>query len=324
MNLFKRLSRVLESAVQIPFDDSSRIIIMSDCHRGDGSRADDYLQNEKIFIAALNDYYDKGYTYIEIGDGDELWENKKLSDIITAHQNTFMLFRKFYLDNRLYFIYGNHDMVKQSDKYVKSNMYSHFDKRKRKRIPLFENIKIHEGLVLEYRSENKTIDKKKILLVHGHQVDFLNSNLWKLSRFLVRYFWRPLDMLGIDNPTSTAQNQVKRERTGKKLTEWVISTNNMLIAGHNHRPMFPDKGEPLYFNDGSCVHPLFITGIEIDRGKISLIKWGIKANSEGILYVGRDVIAGPRKLSELFTTERIFESCSFEDPTKASGRHECT
>lgn len=315
MNLLKRLSRVFESAVRLPFDDSSRIIMMSDCHRGDGSRADDFLHNEKIFISALKYYYDKGFTYIEIGDGDELWENKKLSDIITAHQDTFMLLRKFYLDDRLYFIYGNHDMVKQSDKYVKSNMYSHFDKRERKLIPLFENIRIHEGIVLEYRSGNKSINKKKILLVHGHQVDFLNSNLWKLSRFLVRYFWRPLDLFGIDNPTSTAQNQEKKEHTGKKLTEWVINTNNMVIAGHNHRPMFPAMGEPLYFNDGSCVHPLFITGIEIEKGEISLIKWGINANSEGILYVSRDVIAGPRKLSELFTTERIFESCSFKDPT---------
>ncbi|MDD4565603.1 MAG: metallophosphoesterase [Eubacteriales bacterium] len=315
MNLLKRLSQVFESAVRLPFDDSSRIILMSDCHRGDGSRADDFLHNEKIFISALNYYYPKGFTYIEIGDGDELWENKNLSDIIIAHQDTFMLLRKFYLDDRLYFIYGNHDMVKQSDKYVKSNMYSHFDKREKKLIPLFENIRIHEGLILEYRSENKSTNQKKIFLVHGHQVDFLNSSLWKLSRFLVRYFWRPLDLLGIDNPTSTAQNQEKKERTGRKLTEWVISTNNVLIAGHNHRPMFPDMGEPLYFNDGSCVHPMFITGIEIDRGEITLIKWGIKANSKGILYVSRDVIAGPRKLSELFTTERIFESCSFKDPT---------
>jgi UDP-2,3-diacylglucosamine pyrophosphatase LpxH len=262
MNLLKRLSRVYESAERVSFDDSSRIIIMSDCHRGDGSRADDFLHNEKIFISALNYYYNKGFTYIEIGDGDELWENKKLSDIITAHLDTFMLLRKFYLDGRLYFIYGNHDMVKQSNKYVKSNMYSYFNKREKKQLSLFNNIQIHEGLVLEYRSDNKLIDKKKILLIHGHQVDLLNSNFWKLSRFLVRYFWRPLELFGIDNPTSTAQNQEKGERTAKKLTEWVVRTNNMLIAGHNHRPKFPDIGEPLYFNDGSCVHPLLITGIE--------------------------------------------------------------
>ncbi|HHU16724.1 MAG TPA: serine/threonine protein phosphatase [Clostridiales bacterium] len=300
MNLLKRLSRVYESAERVSFDDSSRIIIMSDCHRGDGSRADDFLHNEKIFISALNYYYNKGFTYIEIGDGDELWENKKLSDIITAHLDTFMLLRKFYLDERLYFIYGNHDMVKRSNKYVKSNMYSYFNKQEKKHFSLFNNIQIHEGLVLEYRSDNKLIDKKKILLIHGHQVDLLNSNFWKLSRFLVRYFWRPLELFGIDNPTSTAQNQEKGERTAKKLTEWVVRTNNMLIAGHNHRPKFPDIGEPLYFNDGSCVHPLLITGIEIDQGEIFLVKWEVKVNSEGVLYVGRDILAGSRKLSELF------------------------
>jgi len=30
---FKRLSEVFESAEEIPFDDFSKIIIMSDCHR---------------------------------------------------------------------------------------------------------------------------------------------------------------------------------------------------------------------------------------------------------------------------------------------------
>lgn len=300
MNLIKRLSRVYESAVRLQFDDSSRIIIMSDCHRGDGSRADDFMHNEKIFISALNYYYNAGFTYIEIGDGDELWENKKLTDIIAAHLDTFMLLRKFHLDGRLYFIYGNHDMVKQSNKYVKTYMYSYYNKRERKYLPLFNDIQIHEGIVLEYRSNNISTDKGKILLIHGHQVDLLNSNLWKISRFLIRYFWRPLELFGIDNPTSTAQNQEKGEHTAKKLTEWVIRTNNALIAGHNHRSVFPDIGEPLYFNDGSCVHPLLITGIEIDQGKISLVKWEIKVNSEGVLYVGRDIIAGSRKLSELF------------------------
>lgn len=312
MNLFKHLSQVFESANRIPFDDSSRIILMSDCHRGTGSQADDFFKNENLYISALNHYYNEGYTYIEIGDGDELWENKKLSDIINAHPNVFQLLKRFYQEKRLYFIYGNHDMVKRNVKYVEANLYEYYDKQERKELPLFENIQVHEGLVLEYRDQP---ENKEIFLIHGHQVDFLNSSMWKCARFLVRHLWKSLELFGISNPTSPAQNQEKKEKIGKRLTDWTIRENQMLIAGHNHRPMFPEIGEPLYFNDGSCVHPLFITGIEINKGEITLVKWSVKVNGEGVLFVGRDIIAGPKKLRDLFSAERIFESCSLKDPT---------
>lgn len=298
MSLLKRVSRVFNSAKRISFDDSSRIILMSDCHRGDGSYADEFLKNENVYLSALNHYYNEGYTYIEIGDGDELWENKRLTDITKAHPDVFKLLRKFSLERRLHLIYGNHDMVKRDMKYEG------------------ENIRFHEGLVLEYLDEEQQYSKKKILLIHGHQVDFLNSSLWKIARFLVRYVWKPLELFGINNPTSPAQNQEKKEKIGRRLTDWVISENQMLIAGHNHRPMFPEIGEPLYFNDGSSVHPNFITGIEIFKGQITLVKWGIKVNEKGLLFVGKDIIAGPKKLRDFYEAERIFESCSMKDPTK--------
>jgi len=314
MSSLKRLSQVFKSADRIPFDDSSRIILMSDCHRGDGSQADEFFNNENLYISALNHYYNEGYTYIEIGDGDELWENKKLSDIMNAHPNVFQLLKQFHQEKRLYFIYGNHDMVKQSMNYVKANLYEYYNKQEKRELPIFENIKVHEGLVLEYRGVGQQSAGKNILLIHGHQVDFLNSSMWKFARFLVRYFWKPLELFGINNPTSPAQNQEKKEKIGRRLTDWTIRENQMLIAGHNHRPMFPEIGEPLYFNDGSCVHPLFITGIEIDRGEITLVKWAVQVKAEGVLFVGRDRIAGPKKLREFFKAERIFESCSLKDP----------
>lgn len=303
MNSQKRLSHVFDLADRIPVDDSSRIILMSDCHRGDGSQADEFFNNENLYLSALNHYYNEGYTYIEIGDGDELWENKKMADIIDAHPDVFRLLKRFYQEKRLYFIYGNHDMVKRSEKYVKANLYEYYDKQESKVLPLFENVWVHEGLVLEYQGGLQQNQNKKVLLVHGHQVDFLNSSLWKLARFLVRYFWKPLELFGINNPTSPAQNQEKKEKIGKRLTEWVIRENQVLIAGHNHRPMFPEIGEPLYFNDGSCAHPLFITGIELCDGQITLVKWCVKVNEKGVLYVGRDIIAGPKLLRDFFSAK---------------------
>jgi UDP-2,3-diacylglucosamine pyrophosphatase LpxH len=295
MNALKRLSQVFESAEQIPFDDSSRIILMSDCHRGDGSWADDFSRNQNLYFAALNHYYNENYTYIEIGDGDELWKNKKLSDIVHNHSDAFWLLSKFFNERRLYLIYGNHDMVKKDNKFVKSNLYQYFDERKKRYIPLFENIIFHEGLVLRHKLSNN-----KILLIHGHQVDFLNDALWRLSRFLVRNLWRPLESFGVNDPTSTAKNYKKKEAVGKKLTEWVIKEKHMLIAGHTHRPMFPEVGEPPYFNDGSSVHPRCITGIEIIDGEIILVKWAVKTKNDGTMYIGREILAGPRKLKDYF------------------------
>lgn len=305
MNKLKGVSKVFQSAKHIPFDDSSRFILMSDCHRGDGGWGDDFSRNQNIYFAALTHYYRNNYTYIEIGDGDELWENHNFSEIIREHKDVFWLMTKFYNENRLYFIFGNHDMVKRDNNFVIENLYQYFDEREKRYFPLFPNIKVHEGLVLKHR-----ITDDKIFLIHGHQVDFLNNELWRLSRFLVKYLWRPLESLGVKDPIRTAKNYKKKGAVAKKLAQWVIKEKTMLIAGHNHRPRFPELGETPYFNDGSCVHPRCITGIEIADGKIQLVKWCIKTKTDGALFIGKEVLAGPEKLKDYFKT--IKEGVSLE------------
>ena len=39
----KRLDEVYENAQVIPFDSDSRLVIMSDCHRGQGNAGDNFL-----------------------------------------------------------------------------------------------------------------------------------------------------------------------------------------------------------------------------------------------------------------------------------------
>jgi UDP-2,3-diacylglucosamine pyrophosphatase LpxH len=299
MDSLKRISKVFQSAEEIIFDDSSKIVLMSDCHRGDGNWSDDFSKNQNIYFSALTHYYNEDYTYIEIGDGDELWENKRLSDIIREHSDVFWLMSKFFERNRLKLIFGNHDIVKKDARFVKSNLYEYFDERHKKYISLFPNIKVREGIVFKYRNTND-----KIFLIHGHQVDFLSSTLWRLARFLVRYLWRPLNLFGVNDPTRTAENYDKKQAIEKKLIEWVIREKQMLIAGHTHRPMFPEVGEPPYFNDGSCVHPRCITAIEIDFGRIKLVKWHINTKEDGTLFIDREILAGPRKLKDYFDTQR--------------------
>lgn len=301
MNPLRRIDQVFEAAKHIDFDDSSRIILMSDCHRGDGSWADDFSRNQNLFFAALTYYYKKNFTYIEIGDGDELWENSSFFDIKQVHSDVFWLMSKFHSEGRLHMIYGNHDIVKKYKRFVRINMHQYFDEPAKRYVPLFKNIKIHEGLILRHIPTGK-----KIFLIHGHQVDCLNDRLWKLARFLVRYLWRPLTTFGVNDPTRTAKNYKKKETAEKRLTEWIIKEKHMLIAGHTHRPMFPEPGEPPYFNDGSCVHPRCITGIEIADGYIILVKWNVKTKEDGTLFIGREILAGPRRLKEYFDCNDVF------------------
>lgn len=295
MNTTKRLSKVYESAEEFVFDDSLKVVLMSDCHRGKGDWADEFSKNQNICFVALNHYYNKGYTYIEVGDGDELWENRNFSDVKRIHSHIFWLLSKFYKENRLKFIFGNHDMVKKNPTFVKSNMYEYYDEENKKNISLFKDIKIHEGLILKYNSTNN-----KIFLVHGHQGDLLNDRFWRLSRFLVRYLWRPLNMFGVKDPTSAAENHHKKHKVEKRLIKWAKSEKQMLIAGHTHRPMVPEMGEPLYFNIGSCVHPRCITAIELEFGNISLVKWYVNTKEDGTLFIDRKVLVGPQKLKDYF------------------------
>ncbi len=300
MNYLNRISKVYQTSERIYFDDNSKFIFMSDCHRGDGSWADSFSKNQNIFFAALSHYYKEGYTYIEIGDGDELWENRKFQDIIDEHSDAFWIMKKFYEKDRFYMIYGNHDMVKKKDKFVTENLYQYLRQRDGKTIPLFTNIKIHEGLVLKHKESDV-----EILLLHGHQVDFLNNDIWKIAKFLVRYFWKPLENFGVNDVTRTAKNYKRKTAVAKKLSEWAKKENKILVAGHNHRPMFPLNYDTSYFNDGSCVHPRCITGIEIEEGSIQLIKWSIKSKDTGQLFIGKDILAGPIKIKNYINNNFI-------------------
>ena len=85
----QRLLEAYQAAKVIPFDTSSKFIILSDCHRGQGNSADNFLPNQEVYCGALEYYLANGYTYIELGDGDELWENRNQQTIIQTTPTPF-------------------------------------------------------------------------------------------------------------------------------------------------------------------------------------------------------------------------------------------
>ncbi len=294
MSSQKRITRAYQTARRISFNDDSKFIIFSDVHRGDNSLADDFANNRNTYFHALNHYYNNGFTYCELGDGDELWENSSFSSILYAHKNIFDLMKRFFLEGRLYRLIGNHDMVYSNEKYVEKHLFSSLNNITGKEEPLFPGIIFSEGLILEHE-----VTKQEIFMLHGHQADWKNYKAWKFSRFMVRVLWKQLQIFGISDPTSPAKNNKELFKVERRIKRWIIENNNLFtIIGHTHRPRFPKPGDTALFNDGSCVHPRSITGLEIENGTISLIKWHIATTDDGILKVVRLLLDEPKKISD--------------------------
>lgn len=293
----KRLDTAYKNAKIINFDNDSKFILFSDCHRGDNSFADDFSNNRNIYFHALKHYYTQGFEYCELGDGDELWENLSFNAIFNAHKNVYLLMKQFHKANKLHLIWGNHDMVYRDPEYVKKHLSTYFDPKTAEDVELFKDIKYHEGIVLKHSNTGQ-----ELFLTHGHQADWWNYLFWKWSRFMVRILWKPLNVMGIADPTSPAKNYTELIKVERRTKKWITENNNLLtITGHTHRPRFPEPGDISFFNDGSCVHPRSITGIEIENGEISLTKWHIATKEDGTLQIVKTVLEGPNKLIDYKT-----------------------
>jgi UDP-2,3-diacylglucosamine pyrophosphatase LpxH len=273
------LTSALRKALQLKLNGETKYILFSDIHKGDNSYADDFKHNIKIYKEALHHYYINDYTYIELGDGLELWENRKIKPIIKAHQVIFDLLKEFHHKNRLYLIYGNHDMTMMYQFRVRKLLGS-----------IFTNLKYHESILLDTGKP-----KHNLLLLHGHQADYMNYLFWWFHRFLVRYVWKPLQLLGINDPTSPAKNYKSLIKVERRMKDWILKNNNQpVIFGHTHRPRFPKPQDIPMFNTGSCVHPESIIGIEIENMQISMVQWLDNEDSQKTVKV---ILEGPIDLN---------------------------
>ena len=257
----KRIDRAFGKAKAINREDHQKLVFFSDCHRGDGSWSDSFLHNKILYQAALDYYWKAGFSYVEVGDGDELWENRSFRRIREIHGDVFDSLSRFALSGRMFMLAGNHDKVKLKT--------------------------CAEALVIKNRGE------KDIFVIHGHQADFFNDKLWPLARFMVRYLWRPLELSGFKDPTSAARNYRKGSAVENRLISWAKKNDKNIMAGHTHRPAIIKIGERniKYLNTGSCVHPNGITCIELSGEKPSLVRWTKCVDENRRIYVCRQILS---------------------------------
>lgn len=262
--------KVIETDLQ-----NDRFIIFSDQHKGNRSWADDFGICEKNYVAALDDYNKKKFTFINLGDSEELWKFK-IQDIIPANTKAFASEAAFQ-PNRYYKTFGNHDLLWKNWLDVELNLKKIFQ------MPLT----VYEGIVLR----DSTL-KFDIFLTHGHQGDMLSDNN-SLSTWIVAHMWMPLQRYLRINVNSPSSDFSLRNKHNRMMYKWSSSRKHLiLVTGHTHQPIFASgkyykhpsnniptdtldkKLVPTYFNTGCCCYnDGDITGIEINDGKIRLIKW---------------------------------------------------
>ena len=235
MSSGKRITRAYQTARRISYNDNSKFIIFSDVHRGDNSFADDFAKNKNTYYHALSYYLKNDFIYLELGDGDELWENKKFSEIYNAHIDVFKLLKQFFDQDKWIRLVGNHDMVYNKQEYVEKHLFTCIDPVTNEHEPLFPNINFTEGLVLKHEDT-----EQELFMLHGHQADWMNYHGWKFYRFMVRVLWKRLQIFGIGDPTSPAKNNIELIKVERRTKKWIVANNNLFtIIGHTHRPRFP-------------------------------------------------------------------------------------
>lgn len=270
-----RISSAFAKAPVIDCRSYPGTVLFSDCHRGTGTWNDSFLNNKILYQAALDYYWKAGFMYIEAGDGDELWENRRIKEIYEVHSDVFEMLDRFQKCGRLLMLTGNHDnqkIRKQGKNKKKDDTGSDcFD------FPYFESVII-------------SIKGKMMHVIHGHQADFFNDRLWQAARWMVRYVWKPLELSGFKDPTSAAKNYKKGTVVEERLIGWARKNRQNIIAGHTHRPALISEEGIIYLNTGSCIHPNGITCIEITDKNVQLIKWTKCVDENRRIYVCRQVI----------------------------------
>ncbi len=298
-----------KKGIVIPFEEhTGKFIIFSDQHKGGRNGADDFVLSEANYLAALEHYNSNGFSLICLGDCEELWENS-LGKVKDSYPKTFEAERKFAERKSFVKILGNHDLywgndpfawwqlkkiyneeVKilegvvlvvtiggrpfhifcthghQGDAQSDGNWFSKFFVA-RVWAPFQAYLRINPNTAA-YNNEKKTLHneimyewsalQKDTLLITGHTHQPVFVSLTHIERL-----YRELQTAKLNNdPASMAQLENEIRKREKEFAAVAIDYLTM---------------KPSYFNSGCCCFiDGDITGIEIENGKICLIKWVTK------------------------------------------------
>ncbi len=298
------LDRLYEKTPVYRVKPGEKVLIFSDLHMGDGGGSDDFKRNSGLYLRILENFYHLGYHLVLLGDIEELWEDD-LVEVLLTYPEIFHWHRKFFQEGRLHRVVGNHDIFTEERRFLKRTADKLKKIGKEELIPLLPPLSL-PSLKLEF-------PEGEIFLFHGHQLDFLSNSLWKLSRFFVRYLWKPLQILLKVTTSSPARVWKKRLALEKKYYQWAEKRKKVIVCGHTHRAMFASRSGkeeghggravpmplPIYFNSGCGIYTDGrITAVEILPGTIKLLAFYLEGNSLRVEVLGRE------KLRNIFSSLR--------------------
>ena len=272
VHTFKALDHARKNGLHISDFQLSkdRYVIFSDAHKGNGKAGlDDFRHNEQLYCQTLRHYLNHEYRLILNGDVEECWKSP-LSTIMARYESTaFEIERQFAEQGSEFYMrtYGNHD-----DDWANPNKVNkHLSPILRQDIKVYPSIRIGNHL----------------MIAHGHQGDLTSDRISQFSRRVVRRLWKPMQQLfKVKIPGKYAANNPIRSKRDRYLHQWAVKNRQVLIAGHTHRALFNPhpQTEPTdhYINVGCCVLLDGMTGIEIDRGEIRLVKWAMNDSNSRI------------------------------------------
>ena len=295
------------SGLFLPFDAATgKFIIFSDQHKGAGDAADDFVGAQHNYTAALDWYYQQGFTFINLGDCEELWENK-IEPVLQCYPTIMLQEVAFQTAGRYVKVFGNHDLL-WFDKTAVTQFLA----------PLFtDKLQVYEGVILQTSIGGKPL---QIFLTHGHQGDAISdSNAF--SKWFIGRIWVPVQRWLDFKVNTPAKDFTLRDRHNQIMYNWTEGRQStILITGHTHKPVFESLDHlqrlakqlntaqqqenttavasiekeiqkkqaeygkdaaapteiirPAYYNTGCCCfNDGDITGIEIENGMLRLVRW---------------------------------------------------
>ena len=218
-----RLEQLLDTAKPVHLDRSSKIVILSDLHMGNGGRLDEFRKNAELVKNILERYYrPKKFSLVLNGDIEELLKFP-LASIESQWSDFYDLFKKFEQNGFFWKTYGNHDAPLRDEKNYRLSS------------SLVESLKFKYG-------------KETLLLFHGHQASvFMWETFPVVSRaaiFFLRYIAKPA---GIKN-FSVAHNSRRRFAVEKAIYEFSNREKVVSVIGHTHRPLFESLSKVDFLN----------------------------------------------------------------------------
>jgi predicted phosphodiesterase len=217
------LDPLLARAKLVNLDRSSKVVILSDLHMGNGGRLDEFRQNAELVRTMLGSYYlPEKYSLVLNGDIEELFKFS-LDSIVSEWGDFYDLFLRFEQNGFFWKTWGNHDAALLDEKQYKlaSSMV--------------------ESIKFNYTNET-------LLLFHGHQASlFLWENCSIFSKailYFLRYIAKPA---GIKN-YSVAYDSRRRYAIEQSIYEFSNQAKIVSIIGHTHRPLFESLSKADFLN----------------------------------------------------------------------------